>query len=173
MAIVYIYNCHSYYPTATVGVGAGGIVGQHSKATVTNCSSNGAISANGGGIAGRYFSGTVINCHSTGQIGGSNAGGITGSYCTGSAINCYSTGNAITNSTGGKIILYLPSLSTTSAITAINANTAISGGTILFNGGTVIIASGVCWSLAATPTIVDNKTSDGTSYGTGVSFTAL
>lgn len=105
-------------------------------------------------------------------------------------------------STNGKIISYLPSLSATSAISAINANTAVSGGTILSNGGSAITASGVCWSSYANPTTADSKTSDetslsftsnltgliagtvyyvrayatnseGTSYGTGVSFTAL
>lgn len=105
-------------------------------------------------------------------------------------------------SSNGKIIYYLPSLSATSVVTAISANTAVSGGTILSNGGSAITASGVCWSSYANPTTADSKTSDGTalsftsnltglttgatyyvrayatnnegtSYGTGVSFTAL
>lgn len=105
-------------------------------------------------------------------------------------------------SSNGKIIHYLPSLSATSLISAINGNTAVSGGAILSNGGSAITASGVCWSLSPNPTTADSKTidgtalsftsnltgliagtiyyvrayatnSEGTSYGKGVSFTAL
>lgn len=71
-------------------------------------------------------------------------------------------------SANGGIILYLPTLSATSEITAINANTALSGGVVLSDGGSPIIRSGVCWSSFANPTIADNKTSDGTS----LSFTS-
>ena len=105
-------------------------------------------------------------------------------------------------SINGKITLYTPSLSATSIISAINANTAVSGGTILSNGGSAITTSGVCWSSNANPTTTDSKTTDGTAlsfasnltgliagtvyyvrayatnsegtaYGTGISFTAL
>lgn len=105
-------------------------------------------------------------------------------------------------STNGEIIRYLPSLSATSVISSIGANIAVGGGAILSDGGSAITASGVCWSLTPNPTTADYTTSDGTalsftssltglitgttyyvrayatnsegtSYGTGVSFTAL
>ena len=66
----------------------------------------------------------------------------------------------------------LPSLVpelTTSGITNITSATASTGGNITADGGTAISARGVCWSTGATPTISDNKTTDGT--GTG-SFTS-
>jgi len=54
---------------------------------------------------------------------------------------------------------------TTSSISSITGTTAISGGSITSDGGATILTRGVCWSTAATPTISDNKTSDGAGAG--------
>ena len=54
---------------------------------------------------------------------------------------------------------------TTIAITDIMHNTAKSGGNITYEGGSKIIARGVCWSTHETPTISDNKTTDGSGIG--------
>ena len=62
----------------------------------------------------------------------------------------------------------MPVLST-SAVTDITADTAISGGDITSDGGATVTARGVCWSTGQTPTISDNKTTDGTGAGTFVS----
>ena len=98
---VTIDNCHTSYPTVYVGIGSGGIVGQYSPASITNCSSAGPVgNYGGGGICGKYFSGTAVNCHSAGDINLS-AGGIIGSLSSGTAINCYSTGNIIGGGSGG------------------------------------------------------------------------
>ena len=120
---VTIDNCHSSGPqTNNAG---GGIVGRYSPATVTNCSSTGAIHTNGGGICGKFFSGTVVNCYSTGAIG-SSAGGIMGNFSTGTAINCYSTGNigsyagGIMGSDAGKNIAPVTGITTTPGATATN-----------------------------------------------------
>ena len=51
----------------------------------------------------------------------------------------------------------------TNSITSITKSTSNSGGTILSDGGEVITDKGVCWSMNSTPTISDNKTSDGSS----------
>ncbi len=59
----------------------------------------------------------------------------------------------------------VPTVSTT-AISALLAITASSGGNVTSDGGASVTARGVCWSLSANPTISDSKTSDGT--GTGV-----
>ena len=57
--------------------------------------------------------------------------------------------------------IVLPTIST-SAITNINRYGAISGGTIIDNGGAPILSSGICWSATSNlPTITDNKTTDG------------
>src|SRR5690554_4682275 len=62
----------------------------------------------------------------------------------------------------------IPVLST-SAVTDINEDTAISGGNITSDGGATVTARGVCWSTEQIPTISDNKTTDGTGDGTFVS----
>jgi len=54
---------------------------------------------------------------------------------------------------------------TTSEITNITHNTAISGGYIISDGGAPITARGVCWNTTGNPTIADNKTTDGTGTG--------
>jgi uncharacterized protein (TIGR02145 family) len=58
---------------------------------------------------------------------------------------------------------------TTAAITDITHNTAKSGGNITSDGGSEVIARGVCWSTHETPTISDNITTDGTGVGSFVS----
>lgn len=54
---------------------------------------------------------------------------------------------------------------TTSPVTGITTNSAVSGGNVTSDGGSSITARGVCWSTGATPTISDNHTSDGTGAG--------
>jgi|ERR1035438_131291 hypothetical protein len=54
---------------------------------------------------------------------------------------------------------------TTVTITSITESTAMSGGNISSNGGSAVLTSGVCWGLAANPTISDSKTTDGTLTG--------
>ena len=51
---------------------------------------------------------------------------------------------------------------TTVAVTDVTLNNAVSGGTIIADGGEDITEKGVCWSTSANPTIADTKTSDGT-----------
>jgi hypothetical protein len=63
----------------------------------------------------------------------------------------------------------VPVLSTTTA-SSITSTTATSGGIVSSNGGAVVTARGVCWSTNSNPTIIDNKSSDGTGSGTFSSF---
>ena len=58
---------------------------------------------------------------------------------------------------------------TTAAISEIGLTTAVSGGTVISDGGEAITAKGVCWSTSASPTIADSKTSDGTGIANFVS----
>ncbi|MDD4968319.1 MAG: hypothetical protein PHT07_02705 [Paludibacter sp.] len=60
------------------------------------------------------------------------------------------------------------SLSTTAA-SAITAITATSGGNITNDGGSPVLARGVCWSTTISPTIANSKTTDGTGMGIYVS----
>ena len=58
----------------------------------------------------------------------------------------------------------IPELTTTT-VSNIISTTAISGGNITSDGGSEVSVRGVCWSTAQTPTIADNKTTDGTGIG--------
>lgn len=59
---------------------------------------------------------------------------------------------------------------TTSDITSITSSSANGGGDVTFNGNVDLSARGVCYSNSnASPTINDNKTTDGTSTGSYVS----
>jgi uncharacterized protein (TIGR02145 family) len=62
-----------------------------------------------------------------------------------------------------------PSLSTT-AVSTITGTTAISGGTISSDGGSVVTARGVCWSTVPGPTVaLATKTSNGSGTGSFIS----
>ena len=57
-----------------------------------------------------------------------------------------------------------PTLSTT-PVTSITLTTAVSGGNISNPGGSMITARGVCWTTNTSPTISNEKTTDGTGSG--------
>ena len=57
----------------------------------------------------------------------------------------------------------------TEAVTSITQTSAVSGGNITDEKGSPVTARGVCWSTNLNPTILDNKTSDGTGPGSFVS----
>jgi uncharacterized protein (TIGR02145 family) len=59
----------------------------------------------------------------------------------------------------------LPELTTTVA-SNITVATAVSGGNVMFDGGSAVIARGVCWGNEPNPTITNNKTSNGRGNGT-------
>jgi len=54
---------------------------------------------------------------------------------------------------------------TTTAITSITKNSAVTGGNITSEGGTSVTARGVCWNVASGPTIANSKTTDGSGAG--------
>ena len=54
---------------------------------------------------------------------------------------------------------------TTTAVTQVTTNSAISGGNISCDGGSPVTLRGVCWSLNSEPTTADYKTSDGSGSG--------
>jgi hypothetical protein len=58
---------------------------------------------------------------------------------------------------------------TTSVLSDISQTSAKSGGNITNDGGATVTSRGICWSTGQTPTISDNKTTDGTGAG---SFTS-
>ena len=82
-------------------------------------------------------------------------------YATNSVGTGY--GNEITFTTGA---IVLPTLTTT-AVTGVTSNSAISGGTITNDGGAAVTARGIVWSTSQNPTIaLTTKTIDGVNTGT-------
>jgi hypothetical protein len=82
-------------------------------------------------------------------------------YCSRGKETVY--GNEINFTTAS---IAVPVLTTTS-ITDITTETAVGGGNITDQGGTPVIARGVCWSLATAPSVtLTTKTSDGSGIGT-------
>ncbi len=63
----------------------------------------------------------------------------------------------------------IPSINTTAA-TDITDTTAVAGGDITSDGNSPITERGVCWSTNHIPTIMDNKTTDGSGSGSYISF---
>jgi uncharacterized protein (TIGR02145 family) len=58
----------------------------------------------------------------------------------------------------------LPTLET-SPVTSVTPNSAASGGKITDDGGSAIIARGICWNTSPEPTLSDNYTEDGQGVG--------
>ncbi len=76
--------------------------------------------------------------------------------------------NSEGTSYGADVQFNTPSLPkvTTLPVSNITSSTAVSGGNVTSDGGSTITSKGLCWSMAANPTIADSKTTDGTDIGT-------
>lgn len=85
-------------------------------------------------------------------------------------IRAYATNNVGTGygNTLSFTTLQLPLL-TTAILSNITQTTANCGGNISSNGGAIVLSRGVCWGSGTTPTIADNKTTDGTGNGNFIS----
>ena len=152
-----------------------------SSITRTSATSGGTITSNGGSavtasgvcwstshnpsIAGSHTTDGAASGSFTSNISGLTAG--TQYYIRAYATNSVSTsyGNEISFTTNPIVVASL----TTTAVSSISSTTAVSGGNITDNGGSSITSRGVCWSTSASPTIIDNLTSNGTGVG---SFTS-
>ena len=115
---------------------------------------------------------TISNNHTT---DGLDTGSFT-SHLTGLAagttyyVRAYAT-NAVGTAYGNRITFTtntIPTIKTTTA-SNITDSSAVSGGNITSDGGTTIIARGVCWDTIPNPTISNNHTTDGLDTG---SFTS-
>jgi hypothetical protein len=58
---------------------------------------------------------------------------------------------------------------TTATISSITAASAISGGNVTADGGSIVTAKGVCWATSPNPTISGNHSNDGSGTGSFVS----
>ncbi len=116
---------------------------------------------------------TIADLHTS--LGGGGIGNFTSNITDLSSgityyVRSYAT-NSIGTAYGNELsftTLSLP-IVTTSEVTNITQTTAMGGGNILYNGGTTVIARGVCWSFSSNPTISDSHTSDGNGNGSFIS----
>ena len=115
---------------------------------------------------------TISDAHSTDGSGtGSFTSTLTGlSEYTTYFVRAYATNEAGTaygeqKSFTTEHTTTLPSV-TTSNVTDVTSNTAVSGGNVTSSGYGTVTARGVCWSISQNPTISDAHTTDGN--GTGV-----
>ncbi len=146
--------------------------------TQQGANSGGNITSDGGapvtarGVCWNASSGpTITNNKTTNGVG---TGNYTSNLAGLSLSTTYYVRAYATNSTGtgyGNEVYFttaagavIPPVTTTD-ISAITKNSAVSGGTISNDGGAPVTDRGVCWSLTANPTIASFKTSDGTGIG--------
>jgi len=85
-------------------------------------------------------------------------------YATNSAGTAYGNQESFTTT----IIITIPTV-TTSSVSGITANSAISGGNVTASGGANVTERGVCWSTSQNPTLNDGFTIDGSGTGSFIS----
>lgn len=145
--------------------------------TLTGAISGGNITSDGGapitakGVCWNSFTGPTTSNNKT--VDGTGTGTFTSTlsgltagstyfvraYATNSAGTTY--GNELTFTTTAASI---PTI-TTYVIANIHYNSANGGGEIISDGGSPVLARGVCWSTATGPTISNSKTTDGSGTG--------
>ena len=148
--------------------------------TTTTLTSGGNVTNAGGGAAPISARGVCYGTNSGPTIGGLHTTDGSGTGIFVSNISGLSSGTIYhyrayaTNSAGTAygfefidttLSLAIATL-TTDTITLITTNSATSGGNVLTDGGATITAKGVCWSTSQNPTVLDDKTTDGTGLGT-------
>jgi uncharacterized protein (TIGR02145 family) len=143
--------------------------------TSTTATSGGTITSDGGAsvTARGIVYGTTTESSTFSATTGTGTGTYTISLTGLTPATTYYLRSFATNSVGTvygtetnfTTIAIAPTLTTT-AVSSITKYAASAGGTITSNGGTVITASGICWSTTATPTTSNFKTTDGTTSGT-------
>ncbi len=145
--------------------------------TRTSATSGGSIISNGGSTV--TVSGVCWSTSHNPSVGGSHTSDGTGSgsfastipdllpntlyYIRAYAVNGAGIGygNELSFTTNP---LTFPTVITT-AISSVTESTASSGGNITDDGGAPISSRGICWATTATPTILNDKTTDGTGSG--------
>ena len=86
-------------------------------------------------------------------------------YATNSVGTSYGNQQTLTNNAVLPTNPAIPIVGTSSSNSVLTATTGSSGGYVSQNGGSDLIAKGVCWSLSENPTIADSHTNDGSGLG--------
>lgn len=115
---------------------------------------------------------TVYGNHTTDGVGNGSFTSIATGLTPGTTyyIRAYATNTAGT-SYGNQFSFTTPVVPTvtTSQVTNVGVDTAISGGNVTRDGGAAVTARGVCWGTSPNPTIADNFTTDSNGSGAFVS----
>ena len=153
----------SNYSTTTLDVG--GNVVSEGGATVTEKGVFWSVSHNPENVGIKKIMGWGSG-HFKGTIAGlaSNTTYYVKAFATNSVGTAY--GNEETFKTATSAVL--PTVITTE-ISDVTANSAVSGGNVTSDGYSTITARGVCWNTNENPTILNNKTNNGTGTGTFIS----
>lgn len=99
-----------------------------------------------------------------------------GTYTVEVSAPCYLTqtftNQTISDYTGFTLnVALLPSAGvSTTAVTSVTGNSAVSGGEIICEGTSSVTGKGVCWNTVSNPTLSDPHTSDGNGPGVFVSY---
>jgi uncharacterized protein (TIGR02145 family) len=147
--------------------------------TSTSANSGGTITNNGGGTitASGIVWGTTTNPTLTTNIGITTDGTLIGTFISNLTglipgttyyVRSYATNSAGTGYGNQISFSALPVLATltTTEISQLLFNSAVSGGNITSSGGTAITARGVCWSNSPSPTVdLTTKTINGSGSG--------
>ncbi len=146
------------------------------NATINSATSGGNIIEDGGdpilviGICWSTFPNPTINDNKT--TNGNTLGDFTASITailpnTTYYVRSYATNSTGTNYGSSKQFTSRDGIAQieTSPISGITLNSASAGGEIFDNGGDAIIERGICWNTSGSPTIANNKTSDGSGIG--------
>jgi hypothetical protein len=122
---------------------SGGICGQASSSTITNCYNTGSVSSSSyssylGGVCGYASSSTITNCYNTGSVSSSAANSYSGGICgymvgTTKVSNCIATNATVTagkNANAGRVVGYVNSgaIENCLALTAMLVNGATRSG---------------------------------------------
>jgi uncharacterized protein (TIGR02145 family) len=144
--------------------------------TLTSAISGGTITSNGGALitaSGICWATTlnpvVTDSHTTdGTVTGSFPSSLTGLTAgTTYHVRAYAT-NSVGTAYGNDVSFTTTSTTTTlttTVPTSITLISAVSGGTIISNGGAAITVSGICWATTPNPAVTDSHTTDGTLTG--------
>ena len=118
---------------------------------------------------------TVYGNHTSDGVGNGSFVSIATGLTPGTTyyIRAYATNTAGT-SYGNQFSFTTPVLPTvtTAQVTSVGVDTAMCGGNVTSDGGSAVLARGVCWSTSQNPTIADNFTTDSNGAGAFVSHLA-
>jgi uncharacterized protein (TIGR02145 family) len=169
--VLLLTGCKKDPVTPTLTTEAASNITANAATTGGNITSNGGAEVTARGVcwalntqplvAGPHTSDSQGDGSFTSNLSGLTPGSIY--YVRAFAVNKAGTayGNEISFTTTALVVPVI----TTLEATGVSSNSAVSGGNISSDGGSAVTARGVCWAIAANPTIIDSKTSDGTGTG--------